>query len=614
MPLRNVNLFPRTGGFPRAILRRNPYGKPMKTLTRVVFPFSPRRLIVGCLIGSMLAAFSIPTPSEAITKKKAAKKVAKKALSPAAAAALRARSVGKGVVVGPNALLPIEVPPPPSTLPAPLTGSSADMVNFARPALTKANTTEERAAIWLSIYAAAGIPVLDESGRGIGTGSIDPIGPPWWMVWSMAAARTDQGISLNDLARAMSSRNPEAAKAAVDAMAKDLRMQHVSPTSKTSSFVAHFVAQRFLSTSKGIRDDSFDPATTRIDMATAQFLLWATIRGSLASMAKSGLVKAPANIATTFYQTNVLAQAASDTPGLQPKKCSELFGTEQGTFWTNFLLNKFLISGVSLPGGIDLPTWTSNLGNLLDSPEDAINGTVGKFERSAKSVASSLGKVNAVFSILSFILQYSGISLAGVAPELERTKTRTDGAAITAEVEIWYSLPKAMKGIPDGASKLGCAFNTLSNALGAGATLPSEGPMGGVEVVVGPGKGFGRMMFNFINFRQTADENGHVDVPLIGRAQTKKIPNPVPVKYVWSIRVHSTTDPVDGAALFNFFFDSFTAVGTVNPLAGIGAVVDFVKLTPVDLGELEGPLIDWEDGEEPCTVKGGNFLISPKFC
>jgi hypothetical protein len=39
-----------------------------------------------------------------------------------------------------------------------------------------------------------------------------------------------------------------------------------------------------------------------------------------------------------------------------------------------------------------------------------------------------------------------------------------------------------------------------------------------------------------------------------------------------------------------------------------------MKLTPVDLGELEGPLIDWEDGEEPCQTKGGNFLISPKFC
>ena len=146
------------------------------------------------------------------------------------------------------------------------------------------------------------------------------------------------------------------------------------------------------------------------------------------------------------------------------------------------------------------------------------------------------------------------------------------------------------------------------------AGLPTDGPMGGGAVEVGPGKGFGRMMFNFINFKQTADENGHVDVPLIGRAQTKKIPNPTPVNYVWSIRVHSTTDPVDGASLFNFFFDSFTAVGTANIPAGVNAIVDFMKLTPVDLGELEGPLIDWEDGQEPCQTKGGNFLISPKFC
>lgn len=586
----------------------------MKTRFGFKMTRTAERFVALFVTGTLLAAFSMPMASQAVTKKNTTKKT----ISPAASAALRARSVGKGLVVGPNSPVPGVVVPPPPTPPPPLQGNPSEMVNFARPALTKATTTDERAAIWLSIYAAAGIPVLDESGRGIGTGSIDPIGPPWWMVWSMAAARADQGISLNDLARAMSPRDPAAAKAAVEAMAKDLRMQHESKTPNTSAFVAHFVGQRFLSTSKGIRDASFDPATTRLDMATAQFFSWAIIRGTLGSLGQSGRIKAPANISTTFYQTGLTGQAASDAPGPQPKKCSELFGTEQGTFWTNFLLNKFLISGVSLPGGIDLPTWTSNLGNLLDSPEDALNGTVGKFEKSAKAVANRLGVANAVFSLLSFLLQYSGISLAGVAPELVRTKNRTPGAAITAEVEIWYSLPKAMKGIPDGASKLGCAFNTLANALGVGATLPTEGPMGGVTVEVGPGKGFGRMMFNFINFRQTADENGHVDVPLIGRAQAKKIPNPTPVKYVWSIRVHSTTDPVDGASLFNFFFDSFTAVGTANIPAGINAVVDFAKLTPVDLGELEGPLIDWEDGEEPCQVRGGNFLvgggITRRFC
>jgi hypothetical protein len=589
----------------------------MKTSAVSRSPLAARRLLALSMIGSLVATFAVPSVTEAATKKKATKTKASAQPTKAAAETLRTRSVGKGALVSPSSPVPDIVVPSPPTPRAALTGSAPDMVNSAREALAKATTADERASIWLSIYAAAGIPVLDESGTGIGTGSIDPIGPPWWMVWSMSAARTDQGISLSDFARAMAPRG--AGDAAAASMVADLRAQADSSNQNPASrFVARFVGQRTLSTSKGIYDPSFNPATSRIDMATAQFFLWALTRGSLRASLKAGMIKAPANISSKFYLSALPAQAAADIPGVPPKKCSELFGDEQTTFITNFVLNKFAVSGIALPGGIDLPTFSSNFAKLLDTGSDeSVLGQVGKFEKKLGAVTTAMGRVNAVFSLLSFILQYSGISLAGVAPELIRTKNTNAGAAIIAEVEIWYSLPKAMKGIPDGASKLGCALNTLSNALGVGATLPSEGPMGGVEVEVGPGKGFGRMMFNFIKFRQTADENGHVDVPLIGRPQKKKIPNPTPVNYRWSIRVHSTTDPVDGAALFNFFFDSFSAVGTLNPLAGVGAVVDFLKLTSFDLGELEGPLIDWEDGEEPCQVKGGNFLaggVIRRFC
>ncbi len=584
-----------------------------------------RRAIVLGLIGSLYSALLIPSSSVAMTKKKAVTKKVTTAKaggsvpSAATAALWRAQTKGKGQVVAPNASVSdAGVPAPPAPLVL-VCCNERDMARTALKALAAARTVDERSAVWLGIYAAAGIPVLDESGLGIGTGSIDPLGPSWWMVSSMAVARSDQGISLRDLAKAMDRGDASTDDVAVETLVKDLRaeLRSTSTNNLPSRFVANLINEKLFETSKSFGGDAtFDPSTARLDLATAQLLLWATARGSLRLLIKSGVVKAPASKGTILFASGVGMQASSEAPGPQPRRCSEAFGTEQVTYTSNWLLNKFALAGVSLPGGIDLPGVVSSIAKRLDGPTDALNGTVGKLEGGVKAVANTLGTINAVFALLSVLLQYSGIIVYGETPQLVRTTTTKAGQLITLDINLAYLPQKAFQGLPDaGKTGLGCLFNYVSNVLGAGAALPSEGPIAGVAVEIIPGKGFGRAMFNnYKQIKQLSDASGHVDVELIGRPQAKNIPNPKSVEYVYSVRVRSTIDPVEAGALFNFFFDSFTAVGTASVPGGAAALADFLRLMPFDIDELEAPLIDWEDAKEPCPAKGGNFLVAPRFC
>jgi hypothetical protein len=577
-----------------------------------------RRAIVLGLIGSISSAVLVPAVAPALSKKKIPAPKAAAAPSASVAAAWRAQTKGKGAVIAPGAPFvdPGSAPPP-----APLVLACCDereMARTARKALLAAKSAEERTAVWLGIYKAAGIPVLDESGRGIGTGLIDPLGPSLWMVSSMAVARFDQGISLRELAKLMDRGDASTDDEAAATLAKDLRDQVRSTfINVPSKFVATYIDEVALETSKGLRSEAaIDPAVIRLDLASAQFLLWATMRGSLRLLMKSGAIKAPAQKGAVFFESAVSMQAAEEKPGPQPRKCSEAFGNEQTTFLTNWLLNKFAIAGVSLPGGVDLPGVVSSLAKRLDGPTDPLNATVGKLEGGVKVVANALGIINAVFAVLSTLLQFTGIVVEGIAPKLIRTTDTKAGQQATLSLTLAYRPRKAFEGLPDaGQTGLGCLFNYVSTVLGAGATLPSEGPIAGVMVETIPGKGFGRIRFNnYKQIKQLSDANGHVDVELIGRPQPKKIPKPQAIDYVYSVRIRSTIDPLDAGTLFNFFFDSFAAVGTGSIPGGIGAIIDVLRLTPYDMAELEAPLIDWKDADEICPGKGGNYLAGIRFC
>jgi hypothetical protein len=594
-----------------------------------------RKFIAAVVVGTTVGLIIQPTARAASKPTKKTTKVAAKskakpvaASKPGAAAksgVIALTTKGKGKTISPGTVSDgSAVPAPPTDIPKFNINLPRDGARAAIAALKKATTAQERATIWLGIYRATGIPVLDETGSGIGTGSNDPLGPPWWMVWSMSAGRMDQGIPLTDLARLMTRNTPGLVDGGVNDLVAGLRseLRSLSSLNVPSKFVAQLLAERFFETSKGILDENFDPSTARVDVATAQFFMWAAIRGALNDIGKTGGFKASLNEESTqFGQNGITARFQEQTTTAPeakirtPRKCSELFGDEQSTWIANWIYNKFLLSGITLPGGVDLGTFTKTFAKGMDSAEDALNGTVGKNEKGVKSVTGALGYANGVFAALSFALQFSGISVGGVAPELERTTDTRAGKAITVEVELWYALPDAMKGIPDGESFLGCAFNTLSNALGIGATLPTAGVMPGVSVKIIPGKGFNRIMFNnYKQIKQVADAQGKVDVELIGRPQPQRIKEPKAVDYVYSLRVQATTDPVDAGALFNFFFDTFTAVGNPSISGTAGVFVDYLRTIHWEFGELEAPLIDWEEADALCPARGTNFMLSPRYC
>jgi hypothetical protein len=43
-------------------------------------------------------------------------------------------------------------------------------------------------------------------------------------------------------------------------------------------------------------------------------------------------------------------------------------------------------------------------------------------------------------------------------------------------------------------------------------------------------------------------------------------------------------------------------------------IVDYMRTIHWEFGELEAPLIDWEEADALCPARGANFMLSPRYC
>ena len=472
---------------------------------------------------------------------------------------------------------------------------------------TEAGAPQSDAA-WLAVYDYAKIPVLGSDQLGVGTTGDDPVGPPWWAVWMFSSPAKGQGMRLSDAMRMImplgdKARSLESGVADAASLIADLSVNLQSGDPAVTFAIAFLDAKlTSLGTASSIFDPKFEVASSTIDTATTQFLGWVVMRSFLAT---ADVGPSPTN---GFRASQSLRQPATSSGG-GSFSCSSLLGTDQATFVANWIVNK-VAGGVSLPGGVNLPS-------LIETYAKLLSPTIGGEETAARRFqrySSVTGAISVMTSALALALQYENMHVESAANELIRTKSTSDGARADIEIAIVSSPPT-----PDPNSKAACALSVLGNIAGISLTLPPKGGLSGVDVTVKGGRYFGERVL-FANLekqgRQVSNEAGIVVVGTLGKAQKKSVPDSAKEEFLkYTIKVSATPEALDGNSMFNIFFDSLVAVGTANTAAAAGVVIDLVKVTSWDLGEIEAPLTDWKRPES-YTVDGfsGQVAVSGRIC
>lgn len=471
----------------------------------------------------------------------------------------------------PGSVTPPDVPVPPEPV-AVADGDPA--AQAAALALATAPNTEGAESAWLAAYDMARIPVLGPTGSALGTTGDDPLGPSWWEVWMVSGAQPNQGMPLPDVLKIAISpegaaASDEQAAAATEAFIADLAAGLASGDPAAVFTVSFLDAKaRQAGTPVSLLDPNLDVASTTIDTATAHLLVWVALRTEAATIPVEGPAIA-----------GLRSRAAAPAP---PKACSQLWGSDQATWVTNWLVNK-ISSGVTLPG-LQVKGLLEKVAEL--NPHIISGDAFTKFNKFAS-------RVNALTSVASMVMQYAALDVGASAESLDRTRTTTDGATTTVRFDILLN-PERM---PDGNSKALCALSFVLNGLGVSFNFPAAGFLAGVSVTLTGGDGFGtRVLFaNFEQMKQDSDANGSVFVTILGKGQAKEIPESAPrIDAEYTIEIEATPEPVDGNSLFNAMFDALTFAASPNPLSALALVLDIMKTAHWDLPDQIFPMLDWQ--------------------
>jgi hypothetical protein len=484
---------------------------------------------------------------------------------------------------------PAVVPAPPPA--AVVMGATPQERAVSLDALVGAGNASDPLGGWIAVYEQLGIPVLDAQGVGLSaTTADDPVGPAYDLVWMLAPTSTSPaGIPLTDLVRAYIDDDQPAGELA-DALLADLRASAVSADPAVALF-GNLVRERALKTGPG--SDLLDPLTVAgdlyVDAATAQLISWVTIRAMTAvaaagSTAVLGLRAAPVAV--------VQAPAAGSAA-----PCSEIWGTEDTTFWVNWFANKIV-------GGVQLPGMTKATKGLIEALSGLNPGII------SSNAAEKFGKVtkvtNLVTGLLSLILAVSTVKVDAVQnPDpLERTKSSRQAGKTT---ELTWAVSIDIGNLPDGNQQLVCATSFVLNTLGVSFTVPANGALPGVDLTFEGRLGFGERLNTAGSFvtldmkelKKTSDSKGMVHTTVTGMAQRRERDFPESAKPIlreFSIDVAAQVEPENLNSLLNVFFDGLTFGANPDGYGLAAGAVDIARTLHWDMGERVFRLKDWQAG------------------
>ena len=443
-------------------------------------------------------------------------------------------------------------------------------------------------AAWIAAYDTLRIPVLDPSGIAVGTTGDDPIGPGFWQLWMAGGLRrAGAGMPLTDVARLLTDDASGASEMATSMLA-DLSAGAVAGAPPLEAFLTSFVTARS-AIGKHPIDLSvaeLDPAQVILDTATAQMVAWLALRGAAVSAGDN-------SAATTQSLRHLLRQLPSVRRDIQPTVCSQLWGSEQTTYWLNWIANK-IGSGVEIAGVGQFKSIFEQWAKLAPHESDI-----------GARVTKVAAKINVATTVLTLAMQVNALSLGGtVSPTpLLRTHTTTPGGVAEHRVDIYID----ESFLPDGNHHSACAISFILNAAGISFSFPTAGGVAKAEVTVVGTDGFaqgaetgglaellnGDPRKNFSR-KMTTDDTGSIFFSVRGKAQRHNIPDsapPWPRSYTLSIS--SQASEVGGNNMIAVFFDGLTVTGAAGAITG---AVDIAQAISWDLGEVTNDVTDWYSG------------------
>lgn len=438
----------------------------------------------------------------------------------------------------------------------------------------------------LAAYGAAGLPVIDADGESVsGTGEEDPLGPPWWLVWSSAGSNPTIHMSLADTAK-LANATPDAfvvdAGELAAALLDDLRdMAEADDTA--SRFFARFVAAA--AANDGV--DPLDPSATvdsvMLDSITATFLLSGFLRGAMAELVPLQSAVAPrfeVVAARAVPRTGTgTAQAQAAPPG---NPCNPTDMLEQIAFWVQWVASK-IAGGVQLPG---MQAATRSAASLVVRSANA-----------AAAVGQAAAWASGAIGALLFALQMSALTVAIDVPGgLVRTHSAAHhGDPGQATVTLTYDLEGSLL---DGGEGIKNCLLVYLNALGIQAALPANGAVPGATIKFDGREGINDywLFDSASQLEQTTDSNGVVLVNLTGKIQIDQIAPDAPE---WdrqaTMDIAATPEAVNERSIASTFWDSVVAPFGGIPGA-IAPIIDILKTIRYDLGEQGFLVIDWSHG------------------
>jgi hypothetical protein len=417
-------------------------------------------------------------------------------------------------------------PPEVPAAPAPLALPSGEPQQQARALADTLEDPKQRLAAWLRVYEALDVPVYGVAGNGLGAAAPDTPGPYFWTVWVMSGLeKKSTGVRLSDAGSILSlglvGVDP---KAVGEALLADLRA-NAKRSGSPARLLAELVRERVRRGRSHV--DLLDAKVGTeavIDLPTLHLLSWLSFRGALArshadgktGSLSPGPLRAPDPDrwrSAPAAELSLIPEAHAAAGGFN---CNELAGDKDTTKWVKAVLK--------LAGGGGSIAFEDGAKAGLPKTSELLAKALGASGDTAKKIGTATSYANIVSSALSTYLaiHFMALRIDSTPQQLERTKQTSDGKQQKHRIQIVTD----SEGFPDGKNLLSCLTSFGLNAFGVSFKLPEDGKgLGGVGVQFKEGTGFDRVLWShYEQIKQRADDNGFVDLTILGRAQKRSLP------------------------------------------------------------------------------------------
>lgn len=252
----------------------------------------------------------------------------------------------------------------------------------------------------------------------------------------------------------------------------------------------------------------------------------------------------------------------------------------------------------------------------LPKTSELLAKALGVGQDARKLAGSAATHANIVTSALSLYLSvhFMTLRIDSSPLELERTKKKTyDGKEQKHRIQVITDT----EGDTDDQNLAACLTSFGLNAFGVGFKLPEDGKgLAGVEVQFKEGTGFDRVVWgNYQQLRQVADDNGFVNLDILGRAQKVEIPD-------WAERweadysffVESQVEEADAGSIANMFWSSLKAAAGGKVAGYVGPIIQQAKVMHWNLGEQPYIVVDWKPPGWRVTGAQEEAVFSGEIC